>query len=87
MSDLRLIAISLLLFVSGALHGQSVTVADLEGAAASTADWLTYSRDYYGQRYVELDQITPANIDRLHPVWGVRDRRRESRPRGHSSDP
>ena len=28
-----------------------------------------YGRDYYGHRYVELDQITPANVDRLHPVW------------------
>ncbi len=43
--------------------------ADLENAAANTAAWLMYSRDYSGHRYVELDQIHPGNIGRLHPVW------------------
>ncbi len=28
-----------------------------------------YGRDYFAQRYVDLDRINPANIDRLHPVW------------------
>ena len=43
--------------------------ADLEEAAGNNSAWLTYGRDYSGQRYVELDQITPANVDRLHPAW------------------
>ena len=49
--------------------GQDVTTADLEQAAGDTSSWLMYGRDYYGQRYVELDQITPDNVDRLHPAW------------------
>ena len=48
---------------------QSVSTEDLEKAGANTADWLMYGRDYHAHRYVELDQITPANIDRLHPAW------------------
>ena len=49
--------------------GQPVTRADLERAAGNTSDWLMYGRDYYAHRYVELDQINPSNVDRLHPVW------------------
>src|SRR5437879_3528451 len=47
----------------------SVTTADLENAAADNSSWLTYGRDYYGQRFVRLEQITPANVNRLHPAW------------------
>jgi alcohol dehydrogenase (cytochrome c) len=48
---------------------QPVTTPDLENAAADNSSWLTYGRDYYGQRFVRLGQITPANVDRLHPAW------------------
>ncbi|MCY3845039.1 MAG: PQQ-dependent dehydrogenase, methanol/ethanol family, partial [Acidobacteria bacterium] len=48
---------------------QEVTTADLEQAAGDTSSWLMYGRDYHGQRFVELDQITPENVDRLHPAW------------------
>ena len=48
---------------------QPITQEQLEQAGGDTSSWLMYSRDYYGQRYVELDQITPANVNRLHPVW------------------
>jgi len=47
----------------------SVTTADLENAAAHNSSWMTYGRDYYGQRFVRLEQITPANINRLHAAW------------------
>ena len=46
-----------------------VTPSDLENAASDNSSWITYGRDYSGQRFVRLDQITPANVDRLHPVW------------------
>ena len=49
--------------------GQAVTTADLEQAAGDTSSWLMYGRDYHGQRFVELDRITPDNVDRLHPAW------------------
>ncbi len=51
------------------LIAQPVTTEDLENAASDNASWLTYGRDYSGQRFVRLDQITPANVDRLHPAW------------------
>ena len=59
----------LLLLLSAGAAAQSVSRTDLEGAASNTTDWLMYSRDYMAHRYVELDQITPANVNRLHPVW------------------
>ena len=55
--------------LSASLLGQPVTTSDLETAASNTTDWLMYGREYYAHRYVELDQINPANVDRLHPVW------------------
>ena len=50
-------------------QAQEVTTADLEQAAGDTSSWLMYGRDYHGHRFVELDQITPENVDRLHPAW------------------
>ena len=44
------------------------TQADLEGAAVSTDAWLYASHDYAGSRFVNLDQITPANAKDLRPV-------------------
>ena len=48
---------------------QPIETVDLENAASNNSDWLMYGRDYYAHRYVELDQITPANVNGLHPVW------------------
>ena len=48
---------------------QPVSSANLENAAGDNAAWLMYGRDYFAHRYVDLDQINPGNIDRLHPVW------------------
>ena len=44
-------------------------------------EWLMIRRTYDGWGYSPLDQITPANVARLQPVWVVLDRRGE-RPRG-----
>ena len=52
-----------------AAQARPVTYEQLRKAAADSSSWLMYGRDYYGHRYVELDRITPANVDRLHPVW------------------
>ena len=41
----------------------------LEAAAEAPADWLTYSGTYFSQRYSELDQVTPANVDDLQLQW------------------
>ena len=37
------------------------TQAELDGAGAATDAWLYASRDYAGTRFVDLNQITPAN--------------------------
>ncbi len=34
-------------------------------------NWLMIRRTYDGWGYSPLDQITPANIGRLRPVWGL----------------
>jgi alcohol dehydrogenase (cytochrome c) len=44
------------------------TQAELDGAAAATDSWLYASHDYAGTRFVNLDQITPANAKNLRPV-------------------
>ena len=58
-----------LTFACSVVIAQPVTTSDLENAADDNSSWLTYGRDYYGQRFVRLDQITPANVNRLHPAW------------------
>ncbi len=44
------------------------TQAELEGAVSATNSWLYASHDYAGTRFVDLDQITPANAKDLRPV-------------------
>jgi alcohol dehydrogenase (cytochrome c) len=44
------------------------TQDELNAAAAATDTWLYASRDYAGTRFVDLDQITPANAKNLRPV-------------------
>ncbi len=41
----------------------------IRDAAQEPGNWLTYSRDYTGQRYSPLDQINTANVGRLHIAW------------------
>ena len=43
-----------------------VTAERLE---ARRQDWLMIRRTYDGWGYSPLDQITPANVTRLKPVW------------------
>ncbi len=62
-------ALLLAILWSPCLRAQSITPEQLRHAATDTSSWLTYGRDYAGQRYVDLDQITPGNVDRLQPAW------------------
>ena len=50
-------------------RGQSVSAGQLERAAKDASSWLSYGRDLLGQRYVELNRITPKNVGRLQPAW------------------
>ena len=52
----------------GGLSAQ-VTSVRLENTANEPQNWLTYSGNYFSQRYSELDQITPANIEDLSLQW------------------
>ena len=53
--------------VSAAI-GEGPTQAELTAAGSKTTDWLFTNHDYEGQRYVDLRQITRANVSRLRPV-------------------
>ena len=46
-----------------------VSFERLRDASAEPENWLTYSGDYFSQRYSELDQITPDNVDDLRLEW------------------
>ena len=57
---------------------QTVSPEQLERATHDSSSWLSYGRDLPGQRYVELNQITPSNGNRLRP--GVRRRKADYFP-------
>ncbi|MEQ9434297.1 PQQ-dependent dehydrogenase, methanol/ethanol family [Hyphomonas sp.] len=54
-------------------HIRTVTLAiddeALKAADANQGDWLSYGRNYSEDRYSELDQITPDNLDELGIAW------------------
>jgi alcohol dehydrogenase (cytochrome c) len=69
MAGLAATAVFAALSASAPAEAGSLAYEDILEAQGNTADWLTYSRTYHGHRYVPLDQITPANVQRLRPVW------------------
>ncbi|MHA7900472.1 MAG: PQQ-dependent dehydrogenase, methanol/ethanol family [Henriciella sp.] len=54
-------------------HIAAVTAAvddeALRAADANQGNWLTYGRNYSEDRYSELDQITPENLNELGIAW------------------
>ena len=42
--------------------------AELNAARENSRDWLYHNHDYSGARYVDLDEIDVANVDRLRPA-------------------
>ena len=56
-----------LLFAAG--PAAQAPFARLREAASEPHNWLTYSGDYFSQRYSTLDQITPANAGDLELQW------------------
>jgi alcohol dehydrogenase (cytochrome c) len=58
----------LLLACPGGGLGQETRGA---GAALDGDDWITINKDYSGQRFVDLDQITPANVGDLKEVCEI----------------
>ena len=52
------------------LTGQvNVPFERIRDANKEPGNWLTYSRDYSGQRYSPLDQVNTSNVSRLHIAW------------------
>jgi len=48
---------------------QQVTYDRILNAADEPQNWLTYNGSYSSQRYSELDQVTPRNVDDLEVKW------------------
>jgi alcohol dehydrogenase (cytochrome c) len=62
----RIVILAALLVLSTvALALRAFTTAD------QAEDWITINKDYSSQRYVDLDQITPANVDNLKEVCEI----------------
>ena len=62
----------LALMLSGMLFASlsaQVPFERLLEASGEPQSWLTYSGGYFSQRYSELDQITPDNIEDLALEW------------------
>ena len=60
-------ALCIAIGVAPALAQRGPTQAELNDASTTT-EWLLPHRDYAGQRFVDLKQITPANASSLRPV-------------------
>jgi alcohol dehydrogenase (cytochrome c) len=52
-----------------ALLAQPVSFADIRNAAATPANWLTYSGNYQGHRHSALAEIHSGNVSQVRPVW------------------
>jgi len=65
----RLLPLLALLSCAATGGPQPITTAQLENAANDNSSWLSYGRDPFGQRFVPLAQISPANVARLRPAW------------------
>lgn len=62
------ILLVLLLLCSSSSRGQ---VPATGAMAPRPDDWFTINKNYFGQRYVDLDQITPQNVGNLKEVCEI----------------
>lgn len=64
-----LLSIGLLIAITPAAMAQpGPTQAELDTADQQGINWPFATHDYTGQRFVDLKEITPQNVTRLHPV-------------------
>ena len=62
--------VSFVSFVSmGASLLAQVSPSRLASNATDAGNWLMYSGSYTSHRFSPLDQISPANVSRLKPLW------------------
>src|SRR5262245_18861159 len=59
------VLIVLIVLNTAALASRACAMAD------QVEDWITVNKDYSSQRYVDLDQITPANVSELKEVCEI----------------
>lgn len=50
----------------------SLAAADLPGASAEAASWMSYGGNAGGNRFSPATQITPRNVDKLRVAWTFR---------------
>jgi len=50
--------------------------------AQASDGWPTYGGDPGGQKYSAAEQITPANVDKLHAVWSYQTHALDGNPEG-----
>lgn len=60
---------SALTLLWAALLSAQVPFERIRNSEATPGDWLTYSGNYAAHRYSALEQITPANANRLRAAW------------------
>ena len=60
---------SLFSTLTAVAQDQQVTYDRILNAADEPQNWLTYNGGYSSQRYSELDQVTPRNVDDLEVKW------------------
>src|SRR5215472_16619660 len=67
----QLISVSLTLFLLASPLGVWADDVASEPTGPRSDDWITINEDYSSQRYVDLDQITPRNVDKLKEVCEI----------------
>src|SRR5262249_47194836 len=55
--------------ISGAVASAQVPYKRILNSTDEPGNWLTYSGNYSAHRFSQLNQITPANVSRLKPLW------------------
>jgi len=58
-----------LLLPVAAMGQVQVPFERIRDANKEPGNWLTYSRDYSGQRFSPLDQVNAGNVSKLHIAW------------------
>src|SRR5262249_26712149 len=59
------LALSLLICPVGGWGDEGTTD---DGIGPRSDDWITINKDYSSQRYVDLDEITPRNVEKLKEI-------------------
>jgi alcohol dehydrogenase (cytochrome c) len=67
----QLIWVSLTLFLFASPVGVWADDVASDPTGPRTDDWITVNKDYSSQRYVDLDEITPRNVEKLKEICEI----------------